>query len=42
MGSKKLEENPDLIQRGVFVDEEALEYCDAYQELVIDKIMKKG
>jgi 2-oxoglutarate ferredoxin oxidoreductase subunit beta len=42
MGSKKLEENPDLIQRGVFVDEEALEYCDAYQELVIDKVMKKG
>ena len=43
MGSKKLEENPDLIQRGIFREEtEQYEYCEAYQELVIDKVMKKG
>ncbi|PIE62585.1 MAG: 2-oxoacid:ferredoxin oxidoreductase subunit beta [Desulfobacter postgatei] len=42
MGSKKLEENPGLIQRGIFLDEERPEYCEAYQELVIDKVMKKG
>jgi 2-oxoglutarate ferredoxin oxidoreductase subunit beta len=33
-GSKKLEQNPDLTERGVFVDEERPEYCDRYTALV--------
>jgi len=33
LGSKKLEENPTLIPRGIFVDEEAPEYCAEYEAL---------
>ncbi|THB81658.1 MAG: 2-oxoacid:ferredoxin oxidoreductase subunit beta [Desulfobacteraceae bacterium] len=40
IGSKKLEKDPTLIQRGIFVDNsEVPEYCDAY-DLVIEKAMK--
>ncbi len=34
LGSKKLAENPDLIPRGVFVDEEAPEYCSEYDSVI--------
>ncbi len=34
IGSKKLEENPDLIQRGIFRQEERPEYCEEYAKLV--------
>jgi 2-oxoglutarate ferredoxin oxidoreductase subunit beta len=33
IGSKALQENPELIPRGVFVDKEAVEYGHAYAEL---------
>ncbi|PID77384.1 MAG: 2-oxoacid:ferredoxin oxidoreductase subunit beta [Deltaproteobacteria bacterium] len=33
-GSKKAEENPDLIQRGIFVDREAPEYCEEYDKII--------
>ena len=34
LGSKKLEENPQLIPRGVFVDKDAPEYCDEYANII--------
>jgi 2-oxoglutarate ferredoxin oxidoreductase subunit beta len=34
VGSKKKQENPELIERGIFVEKELPEYCDAYAELV--------
>lgn len=35
MGSKKLEKNPDLIQRGIFVeDTDVPEYCEAYDQII--------
>ncbi|MGD2011758.1 MAG: 2-oxoacid:ferredoxin oxidoreductase subunit beta, partial [Desulfobacterales bacterium] len=36
IGSKAKQENPDLIERGVFVQKEAPEYCDQY-DLVIER-----
>lgn len=41
IGSKKLENNPDLIQRGIFVhDTDKPEYCEAYDEII--KTAMKG
>jgi 2-oxoglutarate ferredoxin oxidoreductase subunit beta len=37
IGSKKVEKNPDLIERGVFVEKESPEYCCEY-----DKIIQKA
>ena len=37
LGSKKLEENPRLIPRGVFREEVRPEYCDEYRKMV-DKV----
>ncbi|NDV18379.1 2-oxoacid:ferredoxin oxidoreductase subunit beta [Pseudodesulfovibrio sp. JC047] len=34
LGSKKLEENPELIPRGIFVDEERPEYCEEYANVI--------
>ncbi|WP_419661104.1 2-oxoacid:ferredoxin oxidoreductase subunit beta [Desulfosarcina variabilis] len=35
IGSKKLEENPNLIQRGIFVeDKDRAEYCEAYDKII--------
>ncbi|MBU0972781.1 MAG: 2-oxoacid:ferredoxin oxidoreductase subunit beta [Proteobacteria bacterium] len=35
IGSKKLEKNPDLIQRGIFVeDTDKPEYCEAYDRII--------
>ena len=35
LGSKKLEKNPDLIQRGIFVeDTQKAEYCEAYDKII--------
>ena len=33
IGSKKLEENPDLLPRGVFVASEQPEYCEEYAKI---------
>jgi 2-oxoglutarate ferredoxin oxidoreductase subunit beta len=34
IGSKALEENPNLVPRGVFIDEERPEYCEEYEKIV--------
>jgi len=34
IGSKALEQNPDLIPRGIFVDEQRGEYCELYDKLI--------
>ncbi len=34
VGSKKKEANPELIERGIFVEKTCPEYCEAYAELV--------
>lgn len=39
LGSKALEENPDLIARGIFVEKEKPEYCQEYAK-IIAKAMK--
>jgi 2-oxoglutarate ferredoxin oxidoreductase subunit beta len=39
IGSKAKQENPDLIERGIFVQEERPEYCRQY-EAVVEKAMK--
>jgi 2-oxoglutarate ferredoxin oxidoreductase subunit beta len=39
IGSKAKQENPDLIERGIFVQEERPEYCREYEKIV-DKAMK--
>ncbi len=39
IGSKKKKENPDLIERGIFVQKEAPEYCREYDK-VLQKAMK--
>jgi 2-oxoglutarate ferredoxin oxidoreductase subunit beta len=34
IGSKKKAENPDLIERGIFVQEEKPEYCSEYSKII--------
>jgi len=34
VGSEKKKEHPELIERGIFVDQDAPEYCEAYGEMV--------
>lgn len=34
IGSKKKEENPDLIERGIFVEKELPEYCREYDKII--------
>lgn len=34
IGSKKLEENPELIARGIFIDEQRPEYCEEYDKII--------
>lgn len=40
IGSKALEENPSLIARGIFVDVERPEYCEAY-DAIISQAMRR-
>jgi len=40
IGSKAKEENPALIERGVFVERQSPEYCEEYAK-VMDKAQKK-
>ena len=40
IGSKKKKENPDLIERGIFVQEEREEYCAEY-EMLVKKVKKE-
>ena len=42
LGSKSLEENPHLIPRGIFVEEERSEYCEQYQQLVAKVGQEEG
>ncbi len=39
MGSKAKQDNPDLIERGVFVQKEMTEYCSEYEK-IIERAMK--
>jgi 2-oxoglutarate ferredoxin oxidoreductase subunit beta len=39
MGSKAKQDNPDLIERGVFVQKEMTEYCNEYEK-IIERAMK--
>ena len=39
IGSKAKQENPALIERGIFVQKERPEYCDEYQKIV-ERAMK--
>ena len=39
IGSKAKKENPDLIERGVFVNEDMPEYCSEYNK-IIERAMK--
>jgi len=39
IGSKAKQENPDLIERGVFVQRDLPEYCSEYDK-IIEKAMK--
>jgi len=41
VGSKAKEKNPDLIETGIFFQEERLEYCDEYDKIV-EKASKEG
>jgi 2-oxoglutarate ferredoxin oxidoreductase subunit beta len=34
IGSEAKKENPDLIERGIFIDEERPEYCDEYERII--------
>ena len=34
IGSKSKDENPDLIERGIFVQEERPEYCSEYEKII--------
>lgn len=34
LGSRALEDNPDLLPRGIFVDEQRPEYCEQYEQLI--------
>ncbi|MGI9568437.1 MAG: 2-oxoacid:ferredoxin oxidoreductase subunit beta, partial [Desulfobulbia bacterium] len=34
IGSEKKAENPELIERGIFVDKKLPEYCEAYDKVV--------
>ena len=34
IGSKAKKENPDLIERGVFVEKEMPEYCSEYDKII--------
>ncbi len=34
IGSKAMADNPDLIGRGIFVDNEAPEYCEEYEKII--------
>lgn len=40
IGSKANQENPDLIERGIFVQQEIPEYCNEYQK-IIEKAMQR-
>lgn len=42
IGSKKLEEDPSLIGRGIFVDKEAPEYCEEYDKIIEHAMKGRG
>ena len=42
LGSKALAENPGLIARGVFVEEERPEYCAAYDRVIAQAMREAG
>ena len=34
VGSKEKQENPDLIERGIFVEKDLPEYCTEYEKII--------
>ncbi|MBW1764347.1 MAG: 2-oxoacid:ferredoxin oxidoreductase subunit beta, partial [Deltaproteobacteria bacterium] len=40
-GSKAKEKNPDLIERGIFVQKEMPEYCSAYEKIIKAAMQEK-
>jgi 2-oxoglutarate ferredoxin oxidoreductase subunit beta len=42
IGSKKLEENPALIERGIFIEEERPEYCEEYGKTISQTQQRDG
>jgi 2-oxoglutarate ferredoxin oxidoreductase subunit beta len=42
IGSKKKAERPELIERGIFVEREATEYCAAYDEMAARVMVRQG
>ena len=42
IGSEKLKSNPDLIERGIFIEEDRPEYCEEYIRTITDAQARKG
>lgn len=42
LGSKALEENPELTARGIFVEKTKPEYCDEYDRVIESAMRRKG
>lgn len=42
IGSKKKAENPDLIERGIFLQENRPEYCEQYEKVIRMAVARKG
>lgn len=42
IGSKKLEENPSLLERGIFIEEDRPEYCEEYSKSISQTMQKGG
>jgi 2-oxoglutarate ferredoxin oxidoreductase subunit beta len=40
IGSKAKEDQPDLIERGIFVQKNTPEYCDEYDKLILRATQK--
>ena len=41
IGSKAKQENPDLIERGIFVEKDSPEYCNQYDK-ILERAMGTG
>ena len=40
IGSKALQENPNLVARGVFIEQEKLEYCREYDQIIQQAMLR--
>ena len=41
IGSKALQENPNLIPRGIFVESDKAEYCTEYEKIIASVMKEK-